>query len=76
LRAPGFTIPATAILALGFAAILSVSEVADAVFFRPLPFAAPDRLVTAWDGRWCPARSAPRSSPKRSGTPGSVPIPL
>ncbi|HTO98069.1 MAG TPA: hypothetical protein VMK66_13560 [Myxococcales bacterium] len=48
LRAPGFTVPATAILALGFAAVLSAGEVADGVFLRPLPFAEPERLVTAW----------------------------
>src|SRR5215470_15208444 len=48
LRAPGFTVPAIAILALGFAALLSVAEVADGVFLRPLPYAQPERLVTAW----------------------------
>ncbi len=48
LRSPAFAVPAAAILALGFGAVLSVIEVADAVFLRPLPFAKPDRLVVAW----------------------------
>ncbi|HEY6908385.1 MAG TPA: ADOP family duplicated permease [Myxococcales bacterium] len=48
LRSPGFTALAAAVLALGLAASLAVVEVADTLLLRPLPFAAPDRLVTAW----------------------------
>src|SRR5947209_3500712 len=48
LRSPGFSALAAGILTLGFAAVLAMVEVADAVFLRPLPFAQPERLVTLW----------------------------
>src|SRR5215470_17440431 len=48
LRSPGFSALAIGILALGLGAALAVFEVADAVLLRPLPFARPDALVTAW----------------------------
>ncbi|HUJ28036.1 MAG TPA: ABC transporter permease [Myxococcales bacterium] len=48
LRSPGFSALAVAIVALGLGAALAVVEVADAVLLRPLPFADPDRVVTAW----------------------------
>ncbi|MFN2548578.1 MAG: ADOP family duplicated permease [Myxococcales bacterium] len=48
LRSPGFASLTAAVLALGVAAALSVIEIADAVLLRPLPFADPGRVVTAW----------------------------
>ncbi|MBF5046393.1 FtsX-like permease family protein [Aggregicoccus sp. 17bor-14] len=47
-RAPLFALLATGVLALGLGAALTVAEVVDAVLLRPLPFAAPERLVNAW----------------------------
>src|SRR5215470_12379941 len=48
LRSPGFSALAIGILALGLGAALAVFEVADAVLLRPLPFARPEAIVTAW----------------------------
>src|SRR5215469_6422138 len=48
LRAPGFSALAVVILALGMGGALTVFEVADAAFLRPLPFAHPGQLVTLW----------------------------
>jgi predicted permease len=46
LRSPGFAALAVGILALGFAAALTILEVANAVLLRPLAFASnPDQLV-------------------------------
>ena len=48
-RNPLFTTVAVLTLALGIAASTAVFTVVDAVVFRPLPFAEPDRLVTIWE---------------------------
>lgn len=45
LQAPGFTLGIVLVLALGLGANTAVFTAADAAFFRPLPFAAPERLV-------------------------------
>ena len=48
-RSPGFTATAVACLALGIGATSAMFSVVDAVFFRPLPFAKPDRLAAIWE---------------------------
>lgn len=44
-QAPGFTLGIILVLALGLGANTAVFTAADAAFFRPLPFAVPDRIV-------------------------------
>lgn len=48
-RSPAFAATVIATLALGIGACTAIFTVVDAVLFRPLPFAAPDRLVTVGD---------------------------
>ena len=47
-RAPGFTVAAVLVAALGIGATTAAFTLADHVLFRPLPFADPDRLVYLW----------------------------
>jgi predicted permease len=49
-RDAGFTAFAVAIIALGIGASATVFSVASALLFRPLPFAAPDRLTWIQNG--------------------------
>ena len=46
---PSFALVTVLVLGLGTAAATTVFTAVDAVVLRPLPYVAPDRLVTLWD---------------------------
>jgi putative ABC transport system permease protein len=47
-RNPGFTTAAVLTLALGLGVTTATFTIADAIMFRPLPYAQPERLVKIW----------------------------
>ncbi|HVL67043.1 MAG TPA: ABC transporter permease [Vicinamibacterales bacterium] len=47
-RAPSFTAAAVAILTLGIGGTVAVATLLDTLYFRPLPYADADRIVTVW----------------------------
>lgn len=62
-RAPGYTVVAVATLVLGIGAATAIWAAANALFFRPLPFREPDRLVHLFETNpefnWVDAHAAP-----------------
>lgn len=48
-RRPGFAALTILVLALGIGASTTVFTIVDSVLLQPLPYAAPERLVTLWD---------------------------
>ena len=47
-RAPGFTLAAVSVLALGIGATVAIFSIVDRVIVAPLPFYEPDQLVMIW----------------------------
>src|SRR5215212_7460870 len=48
LRAPAFTLTATATLVIGIGAAVAIFALVNGVLLKPLPYSDPDRLVGAW----------------------------
>jgi predicted permease len=62
-RSPAFTAGVVIILALGIGAATSVFSVVEGVILRPLPFAAPDRLVMVWENDRATGTTRENASP-------------
>ncbi|CAN5878893.1 hypothetical protein BH23GEM9_BH23GEM9_08670 [soil metagenome] len=62
-RDPGYTMLAVLVLALGIGASAAIFSAVNAFFYRPLPFAASDRLVSLYETNpefgWVDAQAAP-----------------
>jgi len=56
-RAPGFTLTASFVLALGLTATTTMFVLVDGVLLRPLPYPQADRIVTLWEANAAQGRS-------------------
>ena len=65
-RNPGFALAAVSVLALGIGANTAIFSAVNAFFFRPLPFADPDRLVLLYETNpefgWTDVSAAPANA--------------
>jgi predicted permease len=48
-RTPGFAAVVMGVVGLGIGATVAMFSIVDAVLVKPLPFAAPDRIVAVWE---------------------------
>src|SRR6516165_11640491 len=60
---PAFAMLTVGVLGLGIGAAAAVYTIVDGVVLRPLPFHAPDRLVTLWDTNYEKGLRQERVSP-------------
>ncbi len=59
-KLPTFTVTAVLTLTLGVGGVTAIFSVVNAVLLRPLPYAAPDRVVRIWENSVRNGRVIPR----------------
>jgi putative ABC transport system permease protein len=66
VRAPGFTLTVSLLLGLGVAATTTLFALINAVLLKPLPYAAPERLVMVWES------NVPQNRLREGPSPGNL----